>query len=84
MGEGKIVLSALQGRRILCQDEIKAIYGTPPVFPLVNFPTITDLNGEHKFWTFSTYFDSCKVPLVLMGVEMILSGRVEKSFEDLM
>ena len=84
LGEDKLVLSALQGRRILCQDEIKSIYGNPPLFPYVNFPVITDMTGLRKFWTFSTYFDSCKVPLVLMGVEMILSGKVDKTCEDLM
>jgi len=86
LGEHKEVLAALHGRKNLTADEIKAIYGSPvPKFERIEFPKVTSFNeedGKH-FWTFSTYFDMCKVPQVLMGVEMILQGKVNKTYNEL-
>lgn len=36
-----------------------------------------------NFWTLATYFDSCKAPQILMGVEMINAGKIDKTYQDL-
>ena len=41
-----------------------------------------DKNTKGCYWTFSTFFDSCKVPQLLMAIEMIEKGKVNKTYRD--
>lgn len=38
---------------------------------------------DSGYMVFMTYFDCCKIPLLLQGVELIDSGAVNKSYCDL-
>lgn len=45
---------------------------------------MTSDEADHKYWTFTSHFDHCKVALVMMGVELIDSGKAEgKTYEIL-
>ena len=39
LGEGKVVTQANRGSLKLSQEEIEGIYGSPPVFQPLNYPT---------------------------------------------
>ena len=45
---------------------------------------MTSDEAHHKYWTFTSHFDHCKVALVMKGVDMIDSGKVVgKTYEIL-
>ena len=75
IGEEKEVLAALKGRRQLSGVEIQAEYGYPiPKLEAIDWPTLNSFAQKApkvNFWTFPTFFEACKAPLVMMGVEMI-------------
>lgn len=86
LGENKQILAAMKGRKVLSKKEITGIYKNEN--PRLNNLEWPNLNCFDKpsgnFWTFSTYFDLSKIPAVLMGVEMIDSGKAEaKTYRDL-
>mmetsp|Transcript_1328 Transcript_1328/g.1716 ORF Transcript_1328/g.1716 Transcript_1328/m.1716 type:complete len:213 (+) Transcript_1328:374-1012(+) len=67
-------------------EEIKQIYGMEePALTELEWPTLHSFpeTPGRNYWTMSTFFDSCKVPQILMGIEMIDKGLVEKSYQDL-
>ena len=86
LGEGKEVLAALKGRRVLTQEEIEDIYGSPvPRFEAMDWPNLHSFPETQgaNYWTFATYFDACKAPQVLMAVELIDAGKVDKTYHAL-
>ena len=86
LGEGKEVLAALKGRRQLSEEEIKEVYGAPvPRFEAIEWPNLKSLPGTDgpNYWTLTTHFDACKAPQILMGIELINAGKVDKTYQDL-
>ena len=73
----------MRGRRVLTMDEIKKAYGSEnPKYEAIEWPKMYSFPEEPgpNYWSFCTYFDSCKVPQLLMAVELIDSGKVKKTY----
>lgn len=62
------------------------MYGSPvPKYTGLQWPKLWNFteNDPPYFHTLSTYFDTCKVPGILMAVKMIDEGKVDKKYTDL-
>lgn len=70
--------------RKLSADEIRGVYGIPPVFAGYKWPNTTHLvEGKGAYWVFLTYFDTPKVAVVLKAIELMERGLVSgKSYFD--
>lgn len=71
--EGKVITRAYHGRRPLLNQEICTIYGSPPIFSALDYPTCHRRmdQSEDSYWILMTYFDCCKIPLICQGIELI-------------
>lgn len=83
LAEGLEVVQAMKGLKKLSNDEIKSVYGNPPIFTSYQWPNTTHLqNGKGAYWVFMTYFDTPKVAVVLRAIDLIDRGIVKKSYFD--
>ena len=85
LGENKEVLGAFNGRYKLDREMIELLYGSPPIFIGIEWPS-DEVDVEEdipKCIILGTYFLSCKAIQLLLGVELIADGKVEKSYRDL-
>jgi hypothetical protein len=60
-------MSAVKGFRKLDEKEVKEMYGDPPKYADLKWPDcnrVLDSNSKQNTWTFSGYFDCCKIPVV--------------------
>ena len=87
LGENKEVLAALKGFDALSDWKIKEIYGSPvPTFKPLNWPKLNHLNNysdDEFYFTFTNFFDSCKIPVLLRAVEVISAGKLRRSYSDI-
>ena len=65
LGEKRVVMHAMKGWTSLTQDEIKEIYGDPPISQL-KWPETTRYMTEEKgaHWTLMGYHESYLVPII--------------------
>ena len=80
--EGKLITRAYHGRKALSSQEICDIYGSPPIFSALDYPTSHRKmdKSEDSYWILMTYFDCCKIPLICQGIELIDAGIVNVSY----
>ena len=73
LAEGKVITRAFHGRKALKNHEICNIYGSPPIFTALDYPTHHRKmdKSEGSYWVLMTYFDCCKIPLICQGIELI-------------
>ena len=86
LGEGKEVLAALKGRKAMSQEEIQEVYGSPtPKFERIDWPKLSSPTSAEgpSFYTLSTYFAAARAAQIVMGVEMINQGKIEKTYAEL-
>ena len=77
LAEGLEVVQAMKGLKKLSKDEIKAVYGNPPMFQSYQWPNTTHLQkGKGAYWVFMTFFDTPKVAVVLRAIDMIDRGLI--------
>jgi len=84
LGEDKEVLAALKGMTELTYAEILEVYGAPvPRFEPINWPKVTSLPGSPgpNFYTLQTFWLACKAPQIMVGVELILEGKIQKTYQ---
>ena len=84
LAEGLEVVQAMKGMRKLSKDEIKSVYGNPPIFSNYEWPNTTHLHqGKGAYWVFMTYFDTPKVAVVLKAIDLIDRGLAKgKTYWD--
>lgn len=85
LAEGLEVVQAMKGMRKLDNEEIKKVYGSPPIYHAYQWPNTTHLSkGKGAYWVFLTYFDTPKVAVVLKAVDLIDRGLMPgKSYFDI-
>lgn len=71
--------------RKLTQEEIRQVYGNPPIYKAYSWPNTTHLHqNKGAYWVFLTFFDTPKVAVVLKAVELIDKGLVPgKTYFDI-
>ena len=74
LSKDQVVTHALQGFKVLSENKIRKIYGSPPVFKSLKFPEKQyELAKEaESHYIMMTYFVSCQVPIVCLVVDYIL------------
>jgi hypothetical protein len=84
LAEGLEVVQAMKGMHKLSKDEIKTVYGNPPIFSSYEWPNTTHLHqNKGAYWVFMTFFDTPKVAVVLKAIDLIDRGIVKnKSYWD--
>jgi hypothetical protein len=86
LGEHKEILAAMRGRRKLSKEEIMTYYdSTNPRYEAIEWPKMYSFPEEQgpSYWTLCTFFDSCKVPQILMAIELIDQKKTQKTYKDL-
>lgn len=84
LGENKEILVALRGRKVMSSDEIKKIYGEPvPIFKHVDWPYMSKFTDDVMYHGFNTQFNVVDYVPLLMGVELIDQGLLDKSYLEL-
>jgi len=72
------VLHAIRGFKKLTEQEIEAVYGSPPVYKHLKWPesprNMEKVEGAH--WVTMTYFDACKIPIICQVVHLIDEGKI--------
>ena len=73
LGEGRVVLRAMNGSHLMTQAEIEEIYGSPPVFKSLNYPATRRMMEVEKgaYFLMITYFDCLLMPVVAHGIDLI-------------
>jgi len=63
----------LKGFKILKQADITEMYGNPPIFEPLDYPSVTKQlkKPEGAFWCLLSYFDAGKVPIILQIIDLI-------------
>jgi hypothetical protein len=82
LGEGKAVTRAYHGRNLLSSQKVNEIYGSPPIFSALDYPTTVRSmeKSEDAYWVLLTYFDCCKIPLICQGIDLIDAGIAKVSY----
>lgn len=75
----------MKGMRKLTKEEIKAVYGSPPIFTSYQWPNTTHLaRDKGAYWVFLTFFDTSKVVVVLRAIELMEKGLLPgKTYFDI-
>ena len=74
----------MKGLQVLTKEQIGELYGSPvPKFTALEWPKLWNFteNDPPHYHTLSTYFDTCKVPAILMAVKLIDEGKVNKTYQ---
>ena len=84
LSEGKQITHAMLGFQKLSEEQLTEMYGSPPIFDGLKFPDQNNqLMPEDKaHWTFTGFFDSCKVAVICQVVDMINKLEVTKTFNQ--
>jgi hypothetical protein len=71
---------AIKGFRRLEVQEVKDIYGDPPVYTNLKWPVnnrVLDSSSNKNTWTMSGYFDCCKIPVIAQVIELMEQGIIK-------
>ena len=80
MGEGKEVLRAMKGLKVLNTQEIEKIYGSPPIMKSYQWPSIANITDRPGgYWCFITFFEMTKVVVILKVIELREQGKIKKT-----
>ena len=79
LAEGKEIVRAYRGYKEVQMSEIYEVYGKPPLYHSLDYPNKSSQLKEEKgaHWTLMTFFDCCKAPIILKGIEMIEQGLIK-------
>ena len=79
LAEGKEIVRAFKGFTEVPLSQVYNIYGKPPIYDPLDYPNRSSQLKEQKgaHWTLMTYFDCCKVPIILKGIELIEQGVIK-------
>ena len=80
--EDKLIVTAYHGTKKLTNVQINEIYGSPPKFNALDYPTTARAmeKPQDSYWILLTYFDCCKIPLICKGIDLIDNGVVKVSY----
>ena len=84
LDEGRRITHAVRGFKSLSREQIRDMYGEPPVYMHLGWPESNRCLEKDASWTFMTPFESFKLAVVSQVTNLIDNGRLESaSFKQL-
>jgi len=65
LAEGKEVVQGFKDGKRMTKEQIIDVYGSPPIFNKLEYPDAIRSIQPNGFITHSTYFDCCRLPLII-------------------